>query len=781
MNGSNVSPKPVVLLVSGEYPPYTNWGGNAYQLASLAKLLNRHGYQVEVIAESDNGEEFTHLDAAGNLVHRISGHRSYARKSLGVLSRGLMRRLDFRDLWFSARVAEKALELETVWNRRFLWIETTNWRAETLVLQLVPELNRRTVVRIVTPMEEVVRQNQLDRHSPDVRAALAQELVLHILARHRLYSNPEYKEYFEERVKVPTPFRKADGRIFLLPFDFHRVPVVPPPTSSTEERPLRLLMIGRIEPRKGFDTVGSALAGLSPEERRRFRIVAVGRDTPFGPFESYQRLLMEKYPGIAEECFEFRGGVSEELLRAAFAECDAGMVASTSESFGYNLVELLASNLPVITSRVGAAAELERRGVRYLGSFTEPHELTEIFRNFETLRNQLRVDGVDNRRTLEHLYAANDARYFEFVRSIALESGSPPRRPRLAKPIRSVDVVVCSYNRMDELMLSLPSLLSEVERVKSAGVECTVTVVYQNAGLPDRVHALRPDFKPRSELRFVFSDPPSLTIARNTGIQNTSGELVIFVDDDVILEPGFVQAHVDAANAHPDAVGVVGRVQSRIERQRTTEFRAVGHIRASGHIDTNFDSVVDSSPIVPMTPMGTNMAYRRAAMEPVFGSRWFDERFVGSAFREETTLAVRIFRAGLHFVYAPDAVLYHYESVAGGCENRNDKRTLAQLARHYALDYLFLNTLYSTLPLGRDLAPLLLLVRDVRQTQGRKQKLRKLYVNLRGYVGGRRKFASPGLGSEPGSDDGAQPDTRSPNEPTDSQAGRIEPPPRRAS
>src|SRR5260221_10734363 len=167
--------KPIVLLVSGEYPPYTKWGGAAYLLSSLAKLLHQQGYQVEVIAESDNGEEFIHLDDFGNLVHRVSASRSYLFKALNQTPVGS--RLAFRDLVFAARVAEKALELTHLWNRRILWVETTSWRSETLFFHLLPETNARTIVRIVTPMQEVVEQNGIDRSLLTTRVALFQEAL----------------------------------------------------------------------------------------------------------------------------------------------------------------------------------------------------------------------------------------------------------------------------------------------------------------------------------------------------------------------------------------------------------------------------------------------------------------------------------------------------------------------------------------------------------------------------------------------------------------------------
>src|SRR5437870_3159442 len=126
--------KPIVLLVSDEYPPYTALGGNAYQMAHLARMLTGHGHDVEVIAESDTDEEFIHLDACGNLVHRVAGSRSTLLASLRALLPPAGRLGGLRDLSFALRVLEKVLELELLWQRHVLWIEATSWRSETFFL-----------------------------------------------------------------------------------------------------------------------------------------------------------------------------------------------------------------------------------------------------------------------------------------------------------------------------------------------------------------------------------------------------------------------------------------------------------------------------------------------------------------------------------------------------------------------------------------------------------------------------------------------------------------------
>lgn len=748
--------KPIVLLVSGEYPPFTSWGGNAYQLHHLARMLNREGYEVEVIAQSDTGEEFSHLDDLGNIVHRVNPTSSYLYKVARKLARGRARSAveSLGTLAFAARVLEKTWELTRLWGRRILWIETTNWRAETVFLHLFPEFNARTVVRIVTPFEEVVRQNGIDRKVLGVKVHLGMETLQQLLLKHRFYSNDDYMAFFASRVRTSWGKQaRGDEHVFLLPFDFGRVKrkMEFSTTHNPDQTVYRFLMVGRIEARKGFDTLCSALAGLSEMQRRRVKILAVGRDVNLGPFGSYKKMLRERFPEIYDTCFEWLGAVSDERLKELFAEADGGIVASTSESFGYNLLELVAADLPVIASDVGATSEFERRGIKYLGKFKTAAELTEVLAGLPRRFREYHAASPQNADRLQELYSKNDSDYLQHVRqyvSSNVTNLERRRRTDARAPVRSADLICCTYNRFEELTISLPSILREADRAAAAGIDTRVYVVYQNEGLPEQVAAWRPDFKSHPRLSFVWSAPAGLTRARNAGIRASSGDLVIFIDDDVVLAPDFVIQHVAAANAHPKAAGVAGRLSSRPDMEGQSALREIGQIRLSGLVVPNFDTVNRSATLVAQTPMGANMSYRRAAVTELLGVTWFDERMPPPAFRDETLLCTELWRAGEHLVYTPDAVLYHFESASGGCGFRA-QRTIKQLVKHYSMDYLFLNKLYEPVPPLRQLAPWLLVRRDLKWATNRADTARRLLVNLGGFVMGRVLYASPRPTHEP--------------------------------
>jgi cellulose synthase/poly-beta-1,6-N-acetylglucosamine synthase-like glycosyltransferase len=113
--------------------------------------------------------------------------------------------------------------------------------------------------------------------------------------------------------------------------------------------------------------------------------------------------------------------------------------------------------------------------------------------------------------------------------------------------------------------------------------------------------------------------------ARNTGWRSARYPWVSFLDDDVLLAPGWLD-HLARDLAVPDAVvGVQGRIEVPLPAgRRPTDWERVTAGLAQGQWLT------------------ADMAYRRSALAAVGG---FDERFP-RAFREDAELAWRVRRAG---------------------------------------------------------------------------------------------------------------------------------------
>src|SRR2546421_8006030 len=173
----------------------------------------------------------------------------------------------------------------------------------------------------------------------------------------------------------------------------------------------------------------------------------------------------------------------------------------------------------------------------------------------------------------------------------------PELRPLAA--MTSASIVVPTRDRPSYLAVALDSL---VPQARAAGAEVVVIV----DGIDAESAAVA---RSRGARAVSHSHPRGLNAARNTGIAQTGGELVAFVDDDVEVRSGWLEALVRAAGAHADVDVFTGPVFARFEDH---PFRACGR---EGPPVTFLDLGPDD--VDATYAWGANLAIRRSAFERV--------------------------------------------------------------------------------------------------------------------------------------------------------------------
>jgi glycosyltransferase involved in cell wall biosynthesis len=122
-----------------------------------------------------------------------------------------------------------------------------------------------------------------------------------------------------------------------------------PPAQGSNDGVVRLLSVGAIVPRKGFDVLMAALATL-PDLPWRLTIA--------GDRTRDRNAAARLDADIARQGLENRvavlGAVSPQRLAALYAEADAFVLASRFEGYGMAYAEAVAHGLPVIGSNSGA-------------------------------------------------------------------------------------------------------------------------------------------------------------------------------------------------------------------------------------------------------------------------------------------------------------------------------------------------------------------------------------------------------------------------------------------
>jgi len=225
-----------------------------------------------------------------------------------------------------------------------------------------------------------------------------------------------------------------------------------------------------------------------------------------------------------------------------------------------------------------------------------------------------------------------------------------------------LSVVIPTLNRPDHLRATVRQVLEQ------RFTDCEVLVIDQSPPCVAQAQAAR--------LAAEFSDPRlhyhwlearGTPNAKNEGIARSGGEIILFLDDDVILlSPEFLDAHV-ARYADPAVGGVGGRVVER--RIRPNARRTVSRVTRGGR---TVENLLGQSPCTLESVKGANMSFRARVFAELGG---FDRRYTGTALLEEADLAFRVTDAGWTLVFEPRAELLHLSIPTGGVRVGDAQRT----------------------------------------------------------------------------------------------------------
>ncbi|GAA1059036.1 glycosyltransferase family 4 protein [Agromyces bracchium] len=129
-----------------------------------------------------------------------------------------------------------------------------------------------------------------------------------------------------------------------------------PFAGHSDERPMRVMFVGRVVPAKGVDTLLRAVAGFGPSE---LEVVVVGSGgfDPGAPLTEYESDL-RTLAAMSGPRVEFRPFVDRTALPALLRTADVLCVPSRwAEPSGLTVGEGLATGIPVVASRVGGIPE----------------------------------------------------------------------------------------------------------------------------------------------------------------------------------------------------------------------------------------------------------------------------------------------------------------------------------------------------------------------------------------------------------------------------------------
>lgn len=215
-------------------------------------------------------------------------------------------------------------------------------------------------------------------------------------------------------------------------------------------------------------------------------------------------------------------------------------------------------------------------------------------------------------------------------------------------------VIISTYGRCECLRAALDSLLAQPPD------EDEIVIIDQNERIDKNVLDMIEQNKER--IRHVRVDYINGVRARNEGLKNASGNIIIFCDDDIIAGKDFIKNHV--RNYSDSTVGgVAGRVITEIDTV-VDKTNGVGRIRKwDGKVTSNFNA--DFKTEVEHA-WGCNMSFRRELLIRVGG---FDERLKGTQSFDDASICFAIRSLGYKIVFDPAACARHLLAPTGGCRD----------------------------------------------------------------------------------------------------------------
>jgi glycosyltransferase involved in cell wall biosynthesis len=221
-------------------------------------------------------------------------------------------------------------------------------------------------------------------------------------------------------------------------------------------------------------------------------------------------------------------------------------------------------------------------------------------------------------------------------------------------------IQLCTYNRAALL-----------ERVLDACFEQTLDpsdyeVVLVNDGSTDTTPEVIERAKQRATCRFVVIDQVNSGLAkgRNAGIARATGERIIFIDDDVLPLPNFVEEHLRSHDRAPKAIVRGGAI----------------NVESFDDLPVPMWSFKDYSGNFFWT---TNVSVPLATIRAIGG---FNDSFSEYGW-EDIDVGLRLRFGGVRAVFNPKALVYHYKPRprSGNVEKmiaqaRAQARTAVQLA-----------------------------------------------------------------------------------------------------
>ena len=252
-----------------------------------------------------------------------------------------------------------------------------------------------------------------------------------------------------------------------------------------------------------------------------------------------------------------------------------------------------------------------------------------------------------------------------------------------------ISCVIPTFNRGKVLVTTVEMLLDQTHKAHE------IILVDQSTEVAGDVAERLRGWAEAGAIQWIKQTEPNASMARNRGALASSGDVIVFLDDDIIVERNFIQSYA-VAFEDEEVRGVAGQILEG-DRETVDELDPRASDPEIGwlYCKRNYTRRIQGTFVI-----SANMGVRRRDFFEVGG---MNERFFRGAYREEGDFAQRWRKSGRVLHFRPDVSLIHlggHVVDSGGQRHWTYKNPQWAGWHHYFGDWYFMlnHATWRTLP-----------------------------------------------------------------------------------
>lgn len=214
--------------------------------------------------------------------------------------------------------------------------------------------------------------------------------------------------------------------------------------------------------------------------------------------------------------------------------------------------------------------------------------------------------------------------------------------------------IICTYNRAKYI----GPLLESIAANDLDKAEYEILLVDNNC--TDNTREICETFAeahPEVSFRYTTEPEQGLSAARNRGIKEAKGDIIVYIDDDALVDPHYLRDYAEWFSAHPDTMACGGPIIPLYETQEPEWMSPYTRALLTAWMDYG-----DTPREYPKGrfPGGGNAAYRKSVFEKVgYFNTELGRKGNSLMGAEEKDIFDKMHALGMQILYLPTPVLHH--------------------------------------------------------------------------------------------------------------------------